>query len=150
VPLDVDDLPHLNATLNALAMVFLAAGFYFIKTGERDRHRACMLAALAVSTLFLVSYVIYKLNSGFAQFGGEGVIRPIYFTILIVHVLGAFALTPLVPVLVYRAWSQQFDRHRRLARWTWPLWMYVSVSGVVVYAMAVHFFPHPAGPYAHG
>ena len=103
-----------------------------------------MITALVVSALFLVFYVIYKANSGFAKFGGEGWIRPVYFTILFVHVLGAIAITPLVPWTVYRALKGEFEGHRRLARWTWPLWIYVGVSGVVVYAMAVHLYPFQA------
>lgn len=138
----VSDLPHLNAALNAVTLVLLSAGFFFIRTGDRARHRACMLAALAVSAAFLVSYLIYHLNSGLAKFGGVGIIRPIYFTILIAHVLIAVVITALVPVVAYRALKGDFVRHRRLARWTWPLWMYVAASGVVVYVMAIHLFPY--------
>jgi len=139
---DIQDLTHLNAALNAISVCFLLAGFYFIKSGERDRHRFCMLSAVAVSALFLVFYVIYKANSGFAKFGGEGVIRPIYFTILAIHVLGAMLILPLVPITLYRALKGQFDRHRKFARWTWPIWVFVGVSGVFVYVMAVHIYPH--------
>lgn len=138
-------LPHVNAALNALSVVFLVVGYTFIRRGDWRRHRACMLAALAVSGAFLVTYVIYKANSGFAKFGGEGLVRPIYFTILVVHVMGAIALVPLVPVTVTRALRARFDRHRRIARLTWPLWVYVGVSGVVVYLMAVHLYPHTGG-----
>lgn len=138
-------LPHVNAALNALSVVFLVVGYTFIRRGDWRRHRACMLAALAVSGAFLVTYVIYKANSGFAKFGGEGLVRPIYFTILVVHVMGAIALVPLVPVTVTRALRARFDRHRRIARITWPLWVYVGVSGVVVYLMAVHLYPHTGG-----
>lgn len=141
----VHDLPHVNAALNALSVVFLVVGYTFIRRGDWRRHRACMLAALAVSGAFLVTYVIYKANSGFAKFGGEGLVRPIYFTILVVHVMGAIALVPLVPVTVTRALRARFDRHRRIARLTWPLWVYVGVSGVVVYLMAVHLYPHTGG-----
>lgn len=101
-----------------------------------------MLCALIASALFLVVYVFYKMNSGFAKFGGEGLIRPVYFTFLIIHVVGAIALTPLVPVLVWRAWRQDFARHKRLARWVWPLWMFVGISGVVVYVATVHIWPY--------
>ena len=142
---DIQNLTHVMAGLNSASVICLLAGYVFIRRGERDRHRACMLAALAVSALFLVFYVIYKANSGFAQFGGEGVIRPIYFTILIAHVLGAIAITPLVPLTVFRAWKGNFDQHRKLARWTWPLWVYVGLSGVVVYVMAVHLYPYVPG-----
>ena len=140
--IEIQDFTHIIASLNGLSVVCLLAGFYFIRRGERDKHRACMLAAVAVSALFLLFYVIYKMNSGFAKFGGEGWIRPVYFSILAAHVIGAIAITPLVPLTLYRALKGQFDKHKRLARWTWPLWVYVGISGVVVYFMAVHLFPH--------
>ncbi len=143
--MDAQALVHLNAALNALSVVFLVFGYIFIKGGDRARHRACMIAALVVSAAFLVSYVIYKLNSGFAKFGGEGVIRPIYFTILALHVAGAITIVPLVPVTAFRALREQFDQHRKIARITWPLWTYVGVSGVVVYVMAVHMYPYTGG-----
>ncbi|HYN39294.1 MAG TPA: DUF420 domain-containing protein [Rhodospirillales bacterium] len=141
----VADLPHVNAALNAITIVFLGAGYYFIRNGQRGKHKACMLSAIAVSAAFLVSYLIYHFNSGLARFGGEGWIRPVYFTILIVHVLVAVVITVLVPITVVSALNGFFDRHRRIARWTWPLWMYVAVSGVVVYVMAVHLFPYGSG-----
>lgn len=137
----VQDLTHVIAALNAVSVVLLALGFHFIRAGDRVRHRACMIGALAVSALFLVFYVVYKLNSGFAKFGGEGWVRPVYFSILLLHVIGAIAIVPLVPLTLFRALRAQFDRHRAIARFTWPLWMYVGVSGVIVYVMAVHLFP---------
>ncbi len=140
--LEVSDLPHVIAGLNGISTLCLAVGYVFIRLGDRYRHRAAMLSAMAASALFLVVYVIYKANSGFAQFGGEGVIRPIYFTILIAHIIGAIIITPMVPVTVLRAFKGRFAAHRRLARWTWPLWMYVGLSGVVVYVMAVHLYPY--------
>ena len=143
--IEVSDLPHFIAAFNAASAVCLAAGFVYIKGGDKARHRAAMIAAMAFSAAFLVVYVLYKANSGFAKFGGEGLIRPIYFTILIIHVVGAIAITPLVPVTVWRALSGRFESHRRLARITWPLWMFVAVSGVVVYVMAVHLYPYTHG-----
>ena len=142
----IDDLPHVNAALNLVSAIFLALGLYFILRGDRQRHRQMMLSAVAASAAFLVTYLIYHFNSGLARFGGEGMVRPIYFTILIAHVIGAVIITPLVPITLYRALTGQFDRHRRIARWTWPLWMYVAISGVVVYVMAMHLFPFPGGP----
>ncbi|MEQ8665748.1 MAG: DUF420 domain-containing protein [Rhodospirillales bacterium] len=142
--MQVQDLPHLIAALNALSVAFLAFGYYFIKSGQRDRHRLAMIGALAASAAFLVVYLIYKANSGFAKFGGEGLIRPVYFTILIVHVIGAIAITFMVPVTVFRALKARFDQHRRIARFTWPVWMFVGISGVVVYVMAVHLYPYTA------
>lgn len=146
--LAITDLPHVNAALNGLTIVCLGFGYAFIRAGRRDRHMRSMVAALAVSAAFLVTYLIYHFNAGLAKFGGEGVVRPIYFGILITHVLAAMAITVMVPMTVWRAATRQIERHRRLARWTWPLWMFVAVSGVVVYAMAIHLFPDPAGPYA--
>lgn len=139
---EIQDITHLNAALNALSVCFLLAGYYHIRKGAREKHKKCMLSAVAVSALFLVGYVIYKANSGFAKFGGEGLIRPIYFTLLAIHVAGAIAMLPMVPLTLYRALSGNFDKHKRLARWTWPIWVFVGVSGVVVYIMAVHIYPH--------
>ena len=139
--MDAQMLVHSNAFLNAVSVVFLALGYAAIKSGDRQRHKKMMLSALAASGLFLISYVVYKLNSGFAQFGGEGIVRPIYFTLLIIHVIGAIAIVPLVPVTVFRALTERFDKHRKIARITWPLWMFVGISGVVVYVMAVHMYP---------
>jgi putative membrane protein len=143
--MNFDQLVHTNALFNGVSVLFLALGYYFIKSGDRRRHRAMMISALASSALFLVSYVIYKFNAGFAQFGGEGVIRYVYFTILFVHVLGAIAIVPLVPITAMRALRERFDAHRKIARITWPLWMYVGISGVVVYVMAVHLYPYQGG-----
>lgn len=146
--IDATDLTHVNAALNAATIVFLGMGLWFILKGDRRRHRASMLVALAVSAMFLVSYLIYHFNAGLAKFGGEGAIRPIYFSILILHVVAAVVITPLVPVTVFRALSGRYDRHRKIARWTWPLWMYVAVSGVVVYVMAVHIYPYAGNSHA--
>ena len=140
--MEIQDLPHIIAGLNGASVIALSSGFYFIRRRDKVRHRASMITALALSALFLVFYVIYKANSGFAKFGGEGVIRPVYFTILIVHIIGAVTLVPMVPRTVYLALKERFDTHKRWARWTWPLWMYVGLSGVVVYVMAVHLYPY--------
>lgn len=140
--LDVQDLTHVIAALNGASAICLAFGYAFIRRGDRRRHHAAMISALVISALFLIVYVVYKANSGFAKFGGEGLIRLVYFTILGAHILGAVAIVPLVPATLYRALKGRFAEHRRLARWTWPLWMYVGVSGVVVYVMAVHLYPH--------
>lgn len=139
--MEIADLPHVTAALNAAAAVLLAKGYAHIKRGNKQKHRAAMVSALLVSVLFLVVYTYYHLNGGFAKFGGEGIVRPIYFGILILHVIGAVILTPLVPLLVFRAFKGNFEGHRKIARFTWPLWMAVSVSGVVVYVMAIHLFP---------
>lgn len=139
---EIQDITHLNAALNALSVFFLLLGYRYIRSGEREKHKKCMLTAVVISGLFLIGYIIYKANSGFAKFGGEGFIRPAYFTLLAVHVVGAIAILPLVPLTLYRALTGNFEKHKRIARWTWPLWVFVGVSGVVVYIMAVHLYPH--------
>jgi uncharacterized membrane protein YozB (DUF420 family) len=134
-------LPHLNATLNAAGFTLLVAGFYFISRRRVRAHRACMLGALAVTGLFLVSYVVYHSQYGSMRFRGQGFVRPLYFSILISHVTLAAAIVPLVAVTLRRALRGDFLRHRRLARWTYPLWLYVSITGVVVYLMLYRFYP---------
>ena len=134
-------LPTLNAALNSLSAVFLLAGFFYIKSGNRGAHRACMLTAFGCSTLFLISYLIYHYGVGSVPFKGQGWIRPVYFTILITHTVLATAVVPLALITLTRALKQRFDRHRRIARWTFPIWLYVSVTGVVVYWMLYWFAP---------
>ena len=131
----IADLPTLNATLNTAATLFLIAGYVFIKRGDRTRHRASMIGALLMSAAFLTSYLVYHYHAGSVPFEGQGLVRVVYFTILITHILLAAAILPLVLVTVRYAILERFDRHRRLARWTWPIWMYVSVTGVVIYLM---------------
>jgi uncharacterized membrane protein YozB (DUF420 family) len=133
-------LPHLNAALNATSTVLLLAGLYQILRGRVAAHRACMLSALAVSGLFLVSYVVYHARYGSVRFAGQGAARTVYFVILVTHVLLAAAIVPLVFVTARRALRGDFARHRRIARWTYPLWLYVSVTGVVVYLMLYHLY----------
>lgn len=141
----ISDLPHVLAALNVTTTVFLTMGFLFIRQGQRGRHRACMIGALIVSAAFLAVYLYYHFNAGLARFGGIGWIRPVYFAILIAHVLMSLVITALVPVTVFLAATGRFDRHRVWARWTLPIWLYVAVSGVVVYVMAVHLFPFANG-----
>ncbi len=133
--MSISDLPALNASLNALASLFLLAGFVFVRQKRVEAHRLCMLAALATSVLFLASYVVYHANIGSRPFTGTGPIRVVYFAILISHVILAIAIVPLVLITVSRALARRFDQHRRIARITWPLWMYVSITGVLVYLM---------------
>ena len=128
-------LPTLNAGLNGLSAVLLTAGWLCIRRRRVAAHRACMLGALAVSTLFLVSYVAYHATYGSRPFGGQGWVRWVYFPLLISHVVLAAGIVPLALVTVYRALSADVARHRRIARWTLPLWLYVSVTGVLVYLM---------------
>lgn len=133
-------LPHLNAALNALSFLLLVAAFYKIRRRDVQAHRRLMLSALAVSCLFLVSYVAYHAQHGSVRFTGTGPVRAVYFVILITHIILAAAIVPLVLVTVVRALRGDFARHRRVARWTYPLWLYVSVTGVVVYAMLYHLY----------
>jgi uncharacterized membrane protein YozB (DUF420 family) len=132
----------LNASLNAFSAILLVAGFMFIVRGKIQAHRACMLTAFTASTLFLISYVIYHIRVGNVRFLGQGWIRPVYFTLLISHVFLAIVILPLAIIKLTRALREQFDRHRRIARWTLPLWLYVSVTGVIVYVMLYHLYPH--------
>ncbi len=129
------DLPGLNATLNSISAVLLAAGYLQIRRRRVAAHRACMLAAFAVSTAFLVSYLVYHAHAGSVPFRRQGWIRPVYFSILISHIVLAAAILPMAILTLYRAWRERFEAHRRLARWTLPVWLYVSVTGVVVYLM---------------
>ena len=128
-------LPTLNATLNALAAVFLAAGYIFIRQRKIPLHRASMLAAFATSTLFLLSYTVYHAQAGSKPYPGTGPLRVVYFAVLISHVVLAAAVLPLALTTLARAWRGRFALHARLARWTLPIWIYVSVTGVVVYLM---------------
>lgn len=134
-------LPHLNALLNATSGVLLLAGFIFIRRRRIKSHLRCMTAALAVSSAFLVSYLVYHAHQGSTRFAGQGLIRPVYFTILLTHMVLAVVIVPLVAVTLWRAWRGDFARHRRIARWTFPLWLYVSVTGVVVYLLLYQLYP---------
>ncbi|HTH03512.1 MAG TPA: DUF420 domain-containing protein [Vicinamibacterales bacterium] len=131
----LSDLPALNAFLNATAAVLLVIGYSFIRAGQIRRHRAVMISACAVSTLFLISYVIYHANIGSKPFQGRGPIRIVYFTILLTHVILAAAVLPLAVITLSRGLRARFDRHVAIARWTFPIWLYVSVTGVIVYLM---------------
>ncbi|MBE41027.1 MAG: hypothetical protein CL480_06805 [Acidobacteria bacterium] len=133
--LEISDLPLLNATLNALAGILLVSAYIMIRKGNIARHRALMLAAFSTSVLFLVSYVIYHVNIGSRAFTGTGVIRVVYFVILITHVVLAIAIVPMAVVTLRRGLRRDDLRHKAIARWTFPIWLYVSVTGVVVYGM---------------
>ena len=133
--MSVSDLPALNATLNAVAAVFLSAGYVFIRRRQKAAHRACMLSAFAASAAFLVSYVIYHAIVGSRPYPGTGPMRTVYFFILGTHVVLAVVILPMALVTLVRAMHERFDAHVRLARWTLPLWLYVSVTGVVIYLM---------------
>ena len=136
-------LPHLNATLNALSFVLLSSGYYFIRQKRVSAHRNCQLAALTASVLFLISYIVYHLHHGATRFPGQGIVRPIYFTILTTHTILAAVIVPFVIITVRRAMRGDFLRHKAIARWTLPMWLYVSITGVVVYLMLYHLYPTP-------
>jgi uncharacterized membrane protein YozB (DUF420 family) len=133
--LHLHDLPALNATLNAISALLLMTGWVLIRRRRFRAHRNVMITALACSTLFLASYLIYHAQVGSVHFPGKGTARTLYFTILISHTLLAASVPILAGITVYRAARRRFDRHRALARWTLPIWLYVSVTGVVVYWM---------------
>jgi uncharacterized membrane protein YozB (DUF420 family) len=131
----VSDLPGLNALLNTTSAVLLAIGYALARSGRREAHRRVMLAALATSALFLASYLVYHAQVGSVRYTGQGPVRTVYFAVLVTHTVLAAAIVPLVMVTLARALRGRFDAHRRLARYTLPIWAYVSVTGVVVYLM---------------
>jgi len=137
------DLPPLNAALNGLATVLLVSGWVCIRTGRRAAHRACMVGALAVSSVFLVSYVTHKalVHGVHTKVGLEGMARTGYYLMLFSHVVLAAGIVPLALLTMVRAFRERFDAHRRIARWTLPIWLYVSVTGVLIYFMLYHWFP---------
>jgi uncharacterized membrane protein YozB (DUF420 family) len=134
----VPRLPTVNACLNGISAILLLFGYANIRQRKVAAHRACMLGAFAASSLFLVSYLVYHASAGSVRFTGTGWIRPVYFTLLISHIVLSAVVLPLALTTIYRAWSDDFVRHRRIARWTLPVWLYVSVTGVVVYLMLYH------------
>ncbi len=138
LPLSV--LPTINAILNGSSAILLIAGFLFIRGRLVVPHAACMLSAVVVSTLFLASYVYYHFHHGATRFTGEGLVRPVYYAILLSHTVLAAVVVPLVLWTLYRAARRQFDRHARIARWTLPIWLYVSVTGVVIYVLLYHIY----------
>jgi putative membrane protein len=139
--MSISDLPTLNAILNSISAILLAIGFVFIRNKKITAHRTCMIAAFVTSSLFLISYLVYHYYHGATSFPGQGSARLIYFTILITHTTLAAAIVPLVFITFSRALKKRFDRHRRIARWTLPIWLYVSVTGVIVYLMLYHLYP---------
>ncbi len=137
--MSVRDLPALNACLNAASAVLLIRGWMLIRRGERDRHRRVMLAAFATSALFLTSYLLYHAQVGSVRFQKTGPIRAVYFSILLTHTVLAASVAPMALFTLVRGIKGRFDRHRALARWTLPLWLYVSVTGVIIYLMLYRF-----------
>jgi uncharacterized membrane protein YozB (DUF420 family) len=135
--ISVPDLPALNATLNATSTVLLSLGFYFVRQRRLTAHKRCMLGAFVASTLFLASYLTYhfQVQPGSVRFAGTGGLRTLYYAILLTHIGLAAVILPLALVTLSRALKERFDKHRQIARWTLPLWLYVSVTGVVIYWM---------------
>jgi len=130
----------LNATLNGTSAVLLAAGYAAIRSGKRALHKKLMLSAFTVSTVFLVSYLVYHYRVGHVAFQGHGWIRPVYFVLLGSHTILAIVIVPLILITLRRAWLERFDKHRLIARWTLPLWFYVCVTGVIVYLMVYQIY----------
>ena len=135
----------LNATLNASSAVLLTTGYWMIRRGRVLAHKSCMGLAFLSSTAFLVSYLLYRARVGSVAFRGQGWIRPVYFTLLASHTILAAAIVPLAVITLSRALREQFGRHKQIARWTLPLWLYVSVTGVVIYFLLYHLYAAPAG-----
>ncbi len=133
--IEISDLPTLNASLNTISAILLTIGYVLIRNRRIEAHKKCMLAAFTVSVLFLISYIIYHLNAGSTAFTRQGWIRPVYFTILISHIILAFVIVPLALRTLYLAWRERFEQHRRIAKITLPIWLYVSVTGVIIYIM---------------
>jgi uncharacterized membrane protein YozB (DUF420 family) len=133
--LSVHDLPAVNATLNALSGILLLIGYALIRARRIEQHRGVMIAAFVTSSLFLVCYIVYHAQVGSVRFTRQGFVRPLYFTILISHVTLAAAVLPLAIVTLSRGLKSRYRSHRAVARWTWPIWMYVSVTGVLVYVL---------------
>ena len=138
--MNISDLPALNAGLNALSGSLLGVGYAMIRRGRVKAHKAFMLAAVAVSTLFLASYVFYHYHAGSTRFPGTGGVRTLYLSILVTHAVLAAAVVPLAAVTLVRAWREDFGAHRSIARWTLPIWFYVSVTGVIIYLMLYQLY----------
>ena len=139
----LSDLPLLNACLNATSAILLTIGYIQIKNQRQIAHRNCMIGAFTTSTLFLISYLYYHAHAKTTHFVDPAWFRPIYLTILLTHTLLAAVIVPMVLITLSRALKQRFDRHKAIARWTWPIWMYVSVTGVVIYLILYQIFPQP-------
>ena len=143
--ISISDLPAINASLNFVSTIFISTGWYLIRHGAWRRHMACMIAGVISSTAFLTGYLIYHAHVGekSTHFAAHGMVRPIYFAMLGSHILLAFATLPLVILTLIPVFRRRWDRHRRIARWTMPIWLYVSVTGVLVYLILYKWFPPP-------
>ena len=140
----LESFPPLNACLNSLCAVLLLTGLYFIKKKNVPAHKTCMISAFAVSSIFLACYLYYHYHHGATKFQGEGIVRPLYFALLISHTILAVANLPLILITFYRAFKGQFDKHRAIAKYSFSIWLYVSVTGVIVYLMLYQLYPAPS------
>lgn len=140
--INVSFLPEFHAIINSCVTVLLLCGYYFIRHNKIRAHRLCMLSAFSLSSLFLVSYLIYHASTEETHYGGTGILRILYFTILISHILLAMIIMPFILITLSRALTERFDKHRRIARITWPLWLYVSTTGVIVYFLISPYYAH--------
>ncbi len=140
--IEIHTLPHILAVINTATVIVLLVSYWFIQNGDKKSHRAGMLVAAVLGAAFLAIYLTYHFSAGLAKFGGHGTIRPIYFTLLSIHVLMALVVALLVPVTLMRGLGGSYAAHRRVASWALPVWLFVSVSGVVVYVMAIHIYPY--------
>lgn len=138
--MNVEDLAHVNAILNSVATVLLVTGYVMIRKGRKVSHGICMGSALLVSAVFLTSYLVYHYHVGHVKFESQGIVRSVYFTLLISHIILAVVNLPMVIMTVIPVLRRRFDKHRRIARWTLPIWLYVSVTGVIVYLMLYQWF----------
>ena len=140
--IDVSMLPVLNAFINGTCAVLLTTGYVFIRQRKFKQHKTVMLSAFILSCLFLVSYVTYHSQAPSTHFGGEGMIRMVYFVILITHIILAAGIVPLALFTITRSWRREFNKHKKIARWTLPIWLYVTITGVVVYLMISPYYTH--------
>ena len=134
-------LPSVLAVINIATIVVLAIGYVMIRRGNKSAHRAVMICAAVLGVAFMVVYLSYHLGAGLAKFGGQGLIRPIYFTLLTAHIITATVAAPLVPYTIYRGLAGHYDQHRRAARWAWPIWFFVATSGIIIYVMVMLIWP---------
>lgn len=144
--MSLSDLPAVNACLNGASTIFLILGYVYIKKGRQTAHRNCMVAAVVTSAIFLTSYLIYHYNAGRTDFLHPQWFRPYYLFILLTHIVLAMVIVPMVLVTVFQALRQKWESHKRIARWTWPIWMYVSVTGVLIYLLLYQIFPQAPQP----
>lgn len=138
-------LPHVNAVLNGISAILITIAFILVKSGKAEQHRKVMIAAVSVSAVFLVSYLIYHFSAPVYVFPGEGWVRPVYFTMLTSHVIFATLATPMIGFTVFRALTGNIEKHRAIARWTFPVWLYTTVTGVLIYLILFQYYGSPNG-----